>query len=234
MIESNLAIARARTSDSSHVHSFVSALTYAVRIHQNRGDAALTKQFAEELVVISRRNHYNYYEALAITHLGWANAVEQSLSAGIEQMKEGLAAIINAGTVNTLPGFYARLAELYVRLGRSDKALRVLGKAKARNCRAMLFWDAEIERVRGEAFLIAAPTDLEAAETAFLSSLEIARRQKARSLELRAAMSYARLLKSRDARQAHELLQRCLSTFDEGAQTLDLVEARGLTRELAF
>ncbi|HUK09363.1 MAG TPA: adenylate/guanylate cyclase domain-containing protein [Stellaceae bacterium] len=234
MIESNLAIARARTSDSSHVHSFVSALTYAVRIHQNRGDAALTKQFAEELVVISRRNHYNYYEALAITHLGWANAVEQSLRAGIEQMKEGLAAIINTGTVNTLPGFYARLAELYVRLGRSDKALRVLGKAKARNCRAMLFWDAEIERVRGEAFLIAAPADPEAAETAFLSSLEIARRQKARSLELRAVMSYARLLKSRDARQAHELLQSCLSTFDEGAETLDLIEARGLARELAF
>jgi class 3 adenylate cyclase/tetratricopeptide (TPR) repeat protein len=234
IIESNLAIARARTSDSAHVHSFVSALTYAVRIHQNRRDAVLTKQFAEELLVLSRRNHYNYYEALAITHLGWANAVEESLRAGIEQMKEGLAAIIKTGTVNTLPGFYARLAELYVRLDRPDKAFRILEKAKASNCRGMLFWDAEIERVRGEAFLISSPADPDAAETAFHSSLKIARRQKARSLELRAVMSYARLLKSRDTREAYELLQNCLNTFHEGAETLDLIESRRLASDLAF
>jgi predicted negative regulator of RcsB-dependent stress response len=234
MVEKNLAVTRARSSDSAHVHSFVSALTYAVRIHQNRGDAALTKRFAEELLAIARRNHYNYYEALAITHLGWANSSEQLTDAGIQQMQRGLAAIIKTGTTNTLPGFHARLAELYVRLGRGDEAFATLEKAKDRNFRGMLFWDAEIERIRGEAFLLPSHGDAEKAASAFASSLEIARRQKARSLELRTAISYARLLRRQNrATEARELLRNCLGFFDEATDTHDLREARQLVGELA-
>jgi class 3 adenylate cyclase/tetratricopeptide (TPR) repeat protein len=234
MIENNLAIARARSSDPSHVHSFVNALTYAVRIHQNRREAALTKKFAEELLIISRRNHYSYYEALAITHMGWANSTEQSLHVGIEQMRQGLAAIVRTGTLNTLPSFYARLAELYARIGLRHKAFRALDKAKDGNCRSMLFWDAEIERLRGEAYLLTSPADPERAAAAFRSSLDIARRQNARSLELRTATSYARLLQMQNCREeGYDLLESCLSAFDEGMDTIDVLEARSLMSELA-
>jgi tetratricopeptide (TPR) repeat protein len=154
MVESNLAIAQKRSKEPSHVYSFVNALTYAVRTHQNRGEAALTKSLAGELLAISRRNHYEYYEALAIAHLGWANSIEQSLDIGIDQVRQGIAAIVRTGTVNTLPGFYSRLAELYVRARQPDEAFQALQAAKAKNRRSMLFWDAELERIGGEALLL--------------------------------------------------------------------------------
>jgi tetratricopeptide (TPR) repeat protein len=229
LIEKNLALARARSSDPSHVHSYVSALTYAVRIHQNRREAALTKRFAQELIALSRRNHYSYYEALGLTHLGWASFTPGASRAGIGLMRQGIAAIIRTGTVNTLPGFRARLAELYVLTGERYKAMRALERAKSKNCRDMLFWDAEIERLRGEASLLPSPVDPEGASAAFRASLELARRQKARSLELRTAISYARLLEREDCRQeAYDLLDGCLGTFQEGRDTSDVLEASSL------
>ena len=233
MVESNLAIAQKRSKDPSHVYSFVNALTYAVRTHQNRGEAALTKSLAGDLLAISRRNHYEYYEALAIAHLGWANSIEQSLDVGIDQVRRGIAAIVRTGTVNTLPGFYSRLAELYVRARQPLEAFAALQAAKDKNCRSMLFWDAELERIRGEALLLTDAGDAARAVTTFRCSLELARRQKARSLELRTTTSYARLLRREGrAGEAGELLERCLASFSEGRDTVDQIEARGLVDDL--
>jgi class 3 adenylate cyclase/predicted negative regulator of RcsB-dependent stress response len=234
-VEANLAIARARLSDASHAHSYVSALTYAVRIHQNRREAGATKSYAEELATIARRNHYSYYEALAVTHLGWANSIERSPEVGIEQMQQGMAAIIRTGTVNTLPSFYVRLAELHARTGQRREALQALDAAKSGNCRGMLFWDAELERVRGEIFLLTEPTDADQAASAFRASLAVAGRQGARSLELRTATSYARLLQRQESwSSAREILGNALAGFEEGSETADLMEARALLDELTI
>src|SRR5437763_6680722 len=102
-------------------------------------------------------------------------------------MQQGVAAIIKTGTVNTLPSFYVRLAELYARTGQRRDALRALEAAKDGNCRGLLFWDAEFERIHGEVFLLTEPADPETAAAAFRSSLALARRQRARSLEVPAA-----------------------------------------------
>ena len=233
LIESNLATARSRAREPTHLHSFVSALTYAVRIHQNRREPLAVKQLAEELITISRRNHYSYYEALALTHLGWARSIQESPESGIQQMRHGLAAIEKTGTVNTLPGFYARLADLYAQLGHQDKALRSLQRAKRRNCQNVRFWDAEIERVRGKVLARGSAADIQEAERAFASALAIARRQKAQSLELRTAISLGRFLqKLARVDHARDLLQDCLTRFEEGSGALDLSEVRRLLHEL--
>jgi len=233
LITENLRIARARSHEPSHVHSFVSVLTYAARLHQNWRETAQTRRFAEELRTVSQRNHYAYYEALATAHLAWANSADQPSPRGIGEMRQAIAAIIRTGTVNTLTGFYARLAELYLRVGESASAFRTLDRAHTGRCRAIVFWDVEIERIRGEAFLVAPSPDEAAAAACFRASLALAERQNARALGLRSAISYARLLVRQDRlRDAQRLLERALGGIVAECDAPDIVEARSLAASI--
>lgn len=233
LITENLRIARARSNEPSHVHSFVSVLTYAARLHQNWRETTQTRRFAEELRAVAQRNHYAYYEALAAAHLAWANSADQPSQRGIGEMRQAIAAIIRTGTVNTVTGFYARLAELYLRVGETASAFRALDKARAGRCRSIVFWDVEIERIRGEAFLVAPTPDEAAASACFRASLDLVERQNARALGLRSAVSYARLLarqgRLRDARQ---LLERARGGIVAKYDTLDIIEARNLAASI--
>jgi predicted ATPase len=95
------------------------------------------------------------------------------------------------------------------------------------------YYEAELQRLKGELLLVQSPDDLAEAETCFHNALEIARRQHAKSLELRTAMSLARLWqrqgKEGDARQ---LLNDVFAWFTEGFETADLRDARTLLNEL--
>ena len=96
------------------------------------------------------------------------------------------------------------------------------------------WYEAEINRVAGEIALLGTEPDAVKAEAYFASALEIARKQKAKSWELRAAMSMARLLRSQGRPQhAHEILAPVYGWFTEGFDTLDLREAKLLLEELA-
>jgi class 3 adenylate cyclase/tetratricopeptide (TPR) repeat protein len=230
IIERNVAIARTRMHDTGHLHSYVNALTTAVGIYCSRREPAVVKQLGEMLVTIARRYHYNYYEVLAVFDLAWAVSADGDPSTGITQMQQSLAALEKTGTVNILPGYYARLADLLKGIGRHQEAFDAL--ERARHPLRTRIWDAEIDRITGE-LLVATSVEPRAAARVFERGIETARQQHGRSLELRLVASYARLLQSQgETQKGLELLEQCVRSFDEGFDTKDMITARTLILEL--
>lgn len=233
-IEQNLEIARSRLHQPAHVYTYVNTLTFAVRVYQFLGNVAEVKLLAEELAAICRRGHYEYYESLATAYLGWATAEEEPSLGGIEIMRRGLAALEKTGTVLALPGLYLPLSQLYLRinlLAEARETLRLAGGSAAVGTRA---WSAEIERVRGEILLASgASSDLAAAEAAYRVSLQIARQQQARSLELRSATSFARLMRKLGrSREGLDLLEPCIKGLSEGLTSKDARDAQAVVQSL--
>jgi len=192
-VELNLTVVRSRASEPSHAHSYVNALTFAARVFQLCKRVQDVKQVSEELLQISRRNHYAYYEALARIQQGWALAMSHSSALGIQKMLDGLRTLEETGSFYSLRGYFVQLADLYARNGDNAAAMGALSRATMGDRRARI-WDAEIERLKGEILAsgdIANPT----AEDSFRSALRIAREQHARSFELRIISSYARYLR---------------------------------------
>ena len=116
------------------------------------------------------------------------------------------------------------------RLGQFDEAWRWIGEALAASEASKESWcDADIHRLAGEIVLLSGEPDAAKAEAYFEHALAIARQQKAKSWELRAAMSMARLWRDQgQSQQARELLAPVYGWFTEGFNTRDLKEAKAL------
>jgi hypothetical protein len=233
-IDRGLAIAATRARDPGHIYGYVNALIHAARVYHLCGDVDSEKRLANQTIDIARRNHYAYYEAMSICHLGWVAGAEGSLSEGIARMVDGIAALEQTATELGLPGFYVRLAELYIRAGQLGEASRALQKAVGPPGFGTRAWDAEVERVRGEMFSSRADPDLAAAENAYRSSLAIARHQGAGLLIFKAGLSLALFLKGLDRRQeGFETLKLCLEQLPEGSDTEQVRNARITMNDLA-
>jgi predicted ATPase len=126
------------------------------------------------------------------------------------------------------------LAEALAGAGSPGEGLDALAEtaALAEKCDERYF-EAEIHRLRGEFLLAQSAEKGPAAEATFRQALDVARRQEARSLELRAAMSLARLWAEQGRRRkAHDLLAPVYAWFTEGFDTADLKDAKALLDEL--
>jgi len=232
-IQRGLAVASARASDPGHIYTYVNALTFAVRVYQLCGDILFEKQLANEIISIAQRNHYAYYEALGLCHLGWAIGAEGSWSEGIEKMVAGIAAVEQTGTSLALPGFYTYLSQLYIRAGQFDDASRVLENAIDPKHSRTCAWDSEIERVRGDILASRPSPDLEQAESAYCRSVAVARNQGARWLGLRASSNLARLLQRKGRRhEAYAALKAGLEGISEGFDTDEVRTANIALRQL--
>jgi predicted ATPase len=148
-------------------------------------------------------------------------------------MRKGIAAWRALGAVVALPSSLASLAEACGQVGEVGKALDLLDEAlglvdeSGEHC-----WEAELHRLKGELLLM--KEEQAEAEACFQRALDVARRQRARSWELRAATSLGRLWQKQGKRdQARELLQETFGWFTEGFDTVDLKEARALLDALA-
>ena len=150
------------------------------------------------------------------------------------QMQQGLAAWRATGAEANRPYFLALLAEASAQVGQREAGLTWLAEALAvvdatGDCR----WEAELYLLKGEILLARATEQQAEAETCFRHALAIARRQQAKSLELRAATSLARLWQSQGKRQeAYDLLAPVHGWFTEGFDTADLQEAQTLLDKL--
>ena len=133
-----------------------------------------------------------------------------------------------------MPLFLSYLAKAYADLGQFDDAWRCIGEAITRlEATKERVWEAEVNRVAGEIALKSPEPDAAKAEAYFKSALAVARKQQAKSWELRAAMSMARLWRDQGKRkEARDLLAPVYGWFTEGFDTLDLKEARALLDEL--
>jgi predicted ATPase len=128
------------------------------------------------------------------------------------------------------PYFLALLAEAYGTADQTGEALSMLAEALALVHRSGdRYWETELHRLKGEMLLIQAIPDKAQAESCFQQALAIARRQEAKALELRAAMSLSRLWQQQGkCAEAHALLAPIYGWFSEGFDTADLQEAKAL------
>jgi len=176
---------------------------------------------------LSAEHGFANWIAWATLFEGWVVGVRANEADAIALMERGLDGWRDAGLRILEPYLLALLSELCLRAGRIDAAGERLAEARARvESTDERWWEAELHRLEGEV-LLAATGDGgrdrgDRAEACFRSALEVARRQQARSLELRAALSLSRLWSRSRSDEARRLLGEVLETFTEGHDTADL------------
>jgi predicted ATPase len=161
-------------------------------------------------------------------------AAQGQWAEGIAQIRQGLAAWQAAGTRTPWSWFFALLAESCGRAGQVEAGLRALEEArKAMQTTGERIYEAEEYRLQGALLLQQSAAQQGEAEERLHQALAVARRQQAKSWELRAAMSLSRLWQHQGKRaEAHELLAPIYGWFTEGFDTADLQEAKALLEEL--
>ena len=225
------AVALAR--ELGHRHALAQILYYAARLHQFRRDPHAVAEHAEACVAISVEHGFSFWRADGIKLLGWVLAMQGRHTEGLAHIREGLSAYRATGALTGVPYDLALLAEVCGQAGLVEEGFAALGEALAivdrtgeRN------YEAELHRLEGE-LRLKREEPTEEAESCFRRALDIARRQGARSLELRAAMSLARVLAGRDRRdEARTTLGDVYRRFTEGFDTADLKDAETLLKEL--
>jgi predicted ATPase len=165
---------------------------------------------------------------------GWALAACGHGEEGMTQIQQGLAASRATGATRDRPYHLALLAEASAQVGHTAKGLEAVTEALATLAQSgVRWWEAELYRLRGELLGQHAVAQPEEAEACFHQALAVARRQQAKSLELRAAMSLSRLWQRQGKRSdVLELLAPIYGWFTEGFDTADLQEAKVLLDEL--
>jgi predicted ATPase len=201
-----------------------------------RREVQLAEERAEAVITLSNEHGFIHALSVGMIRRGWAQATQGAVAEGIGQLRQGLATLRNAGTELPLSYHLALLAEAYGQGGKVDAGLNVLAEALAHlDESGERGLEAEINRLKGE-FLMA-QTGKEGkkkeVEECFRQALDVARRQQAKSLELRAAMSLSRLWQQQGRRvEARQLLAGIYRWFTEGFETPDLQEAKALLEAL--
>jgi predicted ATPase len=219
----------------SHLHTLAWAHAYAAILHQFYHEWLLLREHAEAAVTLAAEHGFPYWQVVGTTLVGWTVTVQGQGEEGMLQMRQGLTAFQTAGVEIEQSYFLALLAEAYGEAGQPEKGLAVLAEALALvDTTGVRWWEAELHRCKGEALLKQLHLDEPQAETCFHHALAIARRQQAKSLELRAAVSLSRLWQRQGKRtEARELLAPIYGWFTEGFDTADLQDAKALLAELS-
>jgi predicted ATPase/class 3 adenylate cyclase len=220
----------------AHPFSVAYALYFTAVLHYFRREEQLTQEHTEATITLSAKQGFTFFVARGTMLQGWALVAQRRGAEGMAQMHQGLAAWQATGSEMGRPYALAQMAEAYGKEGQAREGLGVLAEALAAVGRHKeLYYEAELYRLQGELLLIqAAGRACSEAETCLQRALGVARRQQAKSLELRAAMSLARLWQRQGKRdEARDLLAPIYGWFSEGFDTADLQEARALLDALA-
>jgi predicted ATPase len=219
----------------AHPYSLATAEGSAIYQHAYRREAQAVQVQADALLTLATAQQFPQFMAHATFWQGWLLAVQGQVVAGLAQMHQGVAAIVATGQRVAWPRYLVMLAEAAGHAGQVVEGLRLLAEALTaleESKRGQLL--AEAHRVQGELLLRQVVPDASQAEACFQQALALARRQQAKSWELRAAMSLSRLWQQRGKHQeARELLAPVYDWFTEGFATADLQEAKELLEELA-
>jgi predicted ATPase len=234
-----LALAR----DTSHAYSLGLAMHFAGLIHQSRREVQVVQEWAEaEMALSGAQGFVNWLEGGMIRH-GWAIVQQGAIEEGITQLRRGLDSWLARGNDLGKTHVLARLAEAYGKAGHIAEGLGVLAEALAAvHNNAEHLYEAELYRLKGELLLRSGMRGLEPlgcqspmaeVEACFHQAIDIARRQQAKSLELRATMSLARLWQAQgNCAAACQMLTEIYGWFTEGFDTPDLQEAKALLAAL--
>jgi class 3 adenylate cyclase len=224
----------ALADDLKHTASVGHALWLAGVVHMMRRDTPAVLETGERLVTLGRERGFVLYRAAGGIMRGWARARLGVPEEGLAELREATAAYKSAAGVMLGP-FLVALGETEQRAGHIERADAALADAQAVVWgRGEPLWFGDVLRAKGDLASSRAPADLLSAEQLHAESLAIACRLGAKSLELRAAYSLARLWWGQGkVVQARDLLTPVLDWFTEGLDTPDLKDTKALLAELA-
>ncbi len=229
-----------------HPLTLAMAYNFAATFYQFRREPRTVRELEDVRLEYSTKHDFDLFLMLGEIYRGWLLAEQGRAEEGAAQIQRGLAVFQAVGAELGKPTFLGILADVFNRLGRREEASSVIAEAMDVAERTGLhYWDAELKRLRGRFILHSEPSSRppergagrssaeSEAESCFLEAIEIARRQEARSHELRAALDLSRLWR-RQGRigQAHALLSESFGWFTEGFETPDLVDAKALLEQL--
>jgi predicted ATPase len=206
-----------------------SALTDCVKL-KDVAAAALD----DELLTLANEKSSSFWKADGILVRGSIFASTGKASDAVQTITSEITAWRSTGATVFLPSYLPFLARAYAELGKFDDAWRSIGEAMqtVETTKERLF-EVDIHRTAGEIALMSPAPDVAKAQAHFERAIAIARAQKAKSWELRAAMSTARLWRAQGKRdEARQLLAPVYGWFTEGFDTLDLKEAKTLLDQL--
>jgi class 3 adenylate cyclase/predicted ATPase len=235
-------------SELGQPYSLAVTLQAVASFHQFRGDLKTTQEVAEQLIRLSTEQGFPDWLAIGMFYRGWALTIQTKDEEGLAQMHQGAVGFQATGAKAMSTNRLANLAEGYSQLGQPEEGLRLLTEALVFVDKTEeRYYEAELYRLQGELTLQTSsaassqlsvtnsqsPTPNLHAEACFLTAIDIARRQQAKSLELRAVMSLSRLWQQQGKKtEAHRMLADTYDWFTEGFDTKDLQEARALLAEL--
>jgi class 3 adenylate cyclase/predicted ATPase len=218
-----------------HPYSLGYALTVAASFHQHRREVRATQECAEAVIRLAMEQEFTYWMAYASILHGWALAQRGQAREGLEQMPQSMQAFRATGSEILRPWFLSLLAEAHGSLGEPGSGLAELKEALTLvDTTGERWYEPELYRLKGELLLQQNSDNQGEAAVCFHHALDLARNQHAKSFELRAATSLARLWQQQGKRQeAYDLLAPVYNWFTEGFDTADLQEAKALLDALA-
>jgi predicted ATPase/class 3 adenylate cyclase len=209
------------------------ALGITALTHIHCGDYETASAKGEELIALAGEKNAAFWKACGMITKGCVLTLIREASDAVDKLTSGMTAWRATGATFWEPSHLTYLARAHGQLGQLEHASRCISDAltlveTTKEC----WYEAEVRRIAGEIALLA-PERYTEAERYFERALTVARQQQAKSWELRAAMSMARLWRSQGkVQQARELLAPICSWFTEGFDTRDLKEAKVLLEEL--
>ncbi len=190
-------------------------------------------RYLKEVEAVSNEKGFVYWQAHAVFYRGEELVSEGKIQEGIAEMRRGLDIMLAIGTLTCFTRLLARMADACLKAGQIEAGLAAIAEADKVKCKFdERYMEAEIIRLKGE-LLLKKGEDAGVVKKLFEQALDVSKAQRAKSLELRAAMSLGRLLqKQGNAAAAHKLLDEVYRWFNEGFGTADLKDARALLDEL--
>jgi predicted ATPase len=219
----------------AHPFSLVFAQHYAAYLHHRRREVTAVQTQAESLLTLATAQGFPSWEGLGTFWRGWGLAMQGQRETALAQMHQGMAGALATGQTLARPFCLVPLAEALGHTGQVAEGLRLLAEVLADlEASGQGYQLAEAYRLQGALLLQQAVPEPAQAEACFQHALTIARRQQAKSWELRAAVSLSRLWHRQGKRAAaYAVLAPLYDWFTEGFDTADLQEARVLLEELA-
>jgi len=217
----------------SHSATLMYVLNFSAWTYILCGNSAGASVLIDEFSVLKIQTGSLFWGAWGMMLRGFLLALTGKSSEAAQSITSGVSAMRSTGTTMWMPFWWSQLAQVDAEIGQFDDARRSIREAVAVMENAKERWcEAEVNRISGEVALLS--SDLEKAETYFERALAVARRQQAKSWELRAAMGMARLWRDQGKRkEARDLLAPIHGWFIEGFETRDLKEAKVLLNTLA-
>jgi class 3 adenylate cyclase/predicted ATPase len=237
-VERALSLAR----EQAHPFSIALALTFAAYLHHFRQEYRRVRQLATEVLRMSTEPDFLMWSGMGTIIQGWVLAKEGEGAEAIAKIQQGMIDWRAAGQELERPHFLGLLAEAHEMVDQLQQGLHALAEARSEADKTgEAFWDAELYRLHGELSIRIGAQAGGAGnggggspEESFLKAIEIARRQGAKSLELRAVMSLSRLWRRQGRKdEARQMLAAIYAWFTEGHDTPDLRDAKALLEELA-